>query len=267
VDGTLAHRLGSAVNAFLFPEFFRLKLATAGMLPVRAYRELYLRARRLPHLDIVEVGAGSGTATIAMALAIRDTRSEARIISVEKCEGGSRLDYGDRAANINLLETNLRQFRVRSHVILHTSPLTLANGQEVVRHIRTGQISAFVHDADGRIDRDFALFWPLLRPGGLIVIDDYENHASFQPTSGRFPDGGTKSLVTFRLLNQMMQWGLIKRTRVIGNTFFGFKPETANFGRFSAKSCFEIVSQVGAERDAYLQARGITVPQSVRGSR
>ena len=50
----------------------------------------------------------------------------------------------------------------------------------------------------------------------------------------------------------MMQWGLIKRTRVIGNTFFGFKPETANFGRFSAKSCFEIVSQVGAERDAYV---------------
>ena len=120
------------MNAFLFPDFFRLKLATQGMLPARVYRELYGAVRDLPNLDIVEVGAGSGSATVAMALAMRDAGLRSRIVSVEKCEGGSRLDYGDRATNLNLLETHLVQFGVRDRVVLFPQMLTLENGPDLL---------------------------------------------------------------------------------------------------------------------------------------
>jgi Methyltransferase domain len=253
-DRSLRFRLTSAMNALLFPKFFRLKLATDGLLPVRVYREMYFRTRELPDLDIVEIGAGSGSCTIAMALALHDAGRKCRIISVEKCEGGSRLDYGDRQTNLNLLEMNLVRFGVCDHVALYPHYLTLENSPDVVRLIRTGQISALVHDADGRIDRDFAVFWPLLRPDGLIVIDDYENRPEFQPVSPRRPDGGTKSLVTFRLLNQFMKWGLVTRSCVVGNTFFGYKPQGADFSRFSADVCRRIAGDVDAERDRYLQS-------------
>jgi predicted O-methyltransferase YrrM len=251
---SLRFRLSSAINGLLFPQFFRLKLGTAGLLPARVYREIYLRTRELPDLDIVEVGAGSGSATIAMALALNEAGRQGKIVSVEKCEGGSRLDYGDRVTNLSLLETNLVQFRVRDRVVLYPHHLTLENGPEVVSQIRTGQIAALVHDADGRIDRDFALFFPLLRPGGLVIIDDYENRAAYQPVSARYPDGGTKSLLTFRLLNQLMRWGLVTRRRVVGNTFFGRKPEGADFSRFDADACRRIVADVNATRDRYLQS-------------
>ena len=255
MDTSLPHRLRSAINAFFFPDFFRLKLATGGMLPARVYRELYHLARVLPDLDIIEIGAGSGASTVAMARGLRDAGRSARIISVEKCEGGSRSEYGDRGVNLSLFESHLVKFGVRDRVVLYPHVLTSENGSEVLSKIRTAQISALVHDADGRIDRDFALFWPLLRPSGLIVIDDYENRPAFEPISVRSPDGGTKSLVTFRLLSQMMRWGLVARARVIGHTFFGFKPETADFRQFNAEACRRIVRQVEAERDAYLGLR------------
>ena len=258
MDTSLRHRLASALNAFFFPDFFRLKLATAGMLPARVYCEIYRRTCQLPDLDIVEIGAGSGAATIAMAWALRTTARNAKIVSVEKCEGGSRLDYGDRATNLNLLETHLVQFGVRDRVELYPHALTPEGGPELMTRIRTGQIGALVHDADGRIDRDFALFWPHLRPGGLIIIDDYENRPSFQRISPSSPDGGTKSLVTFRLLNQFMRWGLVTRSRVVGNTYFGYKPEGADFSRFSTDVCQRIVGEVDGERDRYLQSHSTT---------
>jgi precorrin-6B methylase 2 len=255
VETSLAHRFRSAVNAFLFPDFFRLKLATGGMMPVRVYTHLYRQALALPNLDIIEVGAGSGTATIAMALAVRDTGRDTRIISIEKCEGGSRLEHGDVAANLRLLETNLIHFGVRDSVVLYPHAITGDSRSEILKSVRTHQISALVHDADGRIDRDFELFWSILRPGGLIVVDDYENRATFRPVSPRFPDGGTKSLVTFKLLNQFIDWGLVKRGRVIGSTFFGYKPESADFCRFNAERCLDIVRQVESAREAHLATR------------
>jgi len=237
------------------------------MMPVRVYRELYWQTRALPNLDIIEVGAGSGTATIAMALAIRDAGRDARIISIEKCEGGSRLEHGDAATNLRLLETNLVHFGVRDGVLLYPHAITRDSGSEILKSVRTHEISALIHDADGRIDRDFALFWSILQPGGLIVVDDYENRATFRPVSPRFPDGGTKSVVTFKLLNQFIDWGLVKRNRVIGNTFFGYKPANADFGRFSAERCLDIVRQVESARDAHLKGRDGRRNEPLRESR
>ena len=120
-----------------------------------------------------------------------------------------------------------------------------------------------MHDADGRIDRDFVLLWSVLRPGGLIVVDDYENRASFQPVSPRSPDGGTKSLLTFRLLKQFMRWGLVTRRRVVGNTFFGCKPENADFRLFDSAVCHRILRDVEAERDTYLLSRATSIAERI----
>jgi hypothetical protein len=76
--------------------------------------------------------------------------------------------------------------------------------------------------------------------------------------SGRLLKRGTKSLVTFRLLNELMRWGLVTRSRVVGNTFFGSKPERADFSRFSADVFQRIVGEVDAECDRYLQSHNTT---------
>jgi hypothetical protein len=111
-----------------------------------------------------------------------------------------------------------------------------------------GPIAGFMSDADGHLDRDFALFWPQLIPGGAMVIDDYSNRRdTFRPVSARHPQGGTKRLLVYRLLNQLMVWGLFQRRGRFRDTIFGTKPARADFGRFDPAVCATIRAGVAQE--------------------
>lgn len=232
--------------------FFELKARTHGMLSPLVYRKLYLLARSLPDLDVVEIGGASGAGSIALALGMAESGKRSRLIVVEKLQGGSRARYGGYPENLNAITSNFREFGVEDRIVLFPHELTLQNGRDVLALITTPELAAFVHDADGRLDRDFRLFWPRLRPGGLIIVDDYADSAQFTSISEEHPQGGIKSKMTYRLLNQMIAWGLFTPCGIVGDTIFGQKPEDAEFARFDGKTCTRIIEEVKRERSEVL---------------
>ncbi len=215
--------------------FLALKLETNGLLPVEVYRHLYEEAKALPFGDVVEIGGAGGAASIALAWGLADGGSSSRVVVVEKCEGGSRDRYGDYATNLERLESHLRRYGVSDRVSLFTRRLTFENGADVLAEVRTPTLSALCCDADGRIHRDFHFFWPRLMPGGLIVVDDYhETHSR-------------KHAVTWNLLNQLMEWGLFEPTKLVNATYFGRKPQHADFSAFDVDVCEALCERITAE--------------------
>ena len=241
---------------FRYARFYALKKATNGMLSPAAYGTLYQLCRALPDREIIEVGAATGTGSIAIALAMQESGKQSKLITVERCEGGSRQEVGGYADNIQLIQQNFARFGVSDRITLFPHEITAANAEELLALLATRELAAFIHDADGRIDRDFALFWPILQPGGLIVIDDYVEKIKYRPASERYPHGGIKPMITYRLLNQFMEWGLFETIRLIDGTNFGRKPLRADFGRFQPAICQQIIAQVEQERREYLAKNG-----------
>ncbi len=238
-------------------KFYDLKQEAGGMLWPRTYKKIYELCRDLPDLDIIEVGGATGAGSIAIALGLKDANKESKSIVVEKCQGGTRSDVGGYQDNLNLIQSHFAKFQVQDQIVLYPHELTFTNGSEVLGLVQTSGISALIHDADGRIDRDFFLFWEYLQPGGLIIVDDYADHPKYKPIDERHPQGGIKSVMTYRLLNQLVKWGLFEKTCKIGNTIFGRKPVKADFSRFELGTCQEIIAQVQQERIAMLDRRGI----------
>ena len=227
-------------------------------MPPEVYQRLFDEARQLPDLDVVEVGGAAGAGSIALSHGMKESGKTSRVIVVERCEGGSRSEFGSREANLERLRAHLTRFGADDNVVIYPHELTFENGAEVLALVRTGEIGALIHDADGRVDRDFRLFWPRLRPGALIVVDDYVDLPQFRPASARYPDGGTKCLRTFRLLNQLTAWGLFEPVDQVQSTVFGRKPSGARFDRFDPAACQRILDELAAERSAWLSARGLT---------
>lgn len=230
-------------------KFYQLRQQTNGMLLPIVYKKIYKLCYDLPDFDIVEIGGATGAASIAIAWAIRDAKKSSKLIVVEKCQGGTRTDVGGYDDNLQLIQQHFTDFGVREQLCLFPHEVTFENGNEVIDLVKPPKISAFIHDADGRVDRDFYLFWPLLEPGGLIIVDDYANKASYKPVSDRHPTGGAKSMMTYRLLNKIIEWGLFKTTHKIGKTIFGIKPHDADFNRFDREVCQQIIKTIEQERD------------------
>ena len=161
------------------------RLSRQGMLSARVYLRLYTHIRPLPDRAVIEIGGGAGASSIAIAWAMRDTGNQSRLVVVEKCESGSRSSHGGYEDNLKRLHAKLERHGVRDSIRVFAHALTAENGDEVMALADTAEIAALVIDADGRLDRDFALFWPLLQSGGLIVVDDYNNRDAFKPVSDR----------------------------------------------------------------------------------
>jgi predicted O-methyltransferase YrrM len=241
-------------NRLFHARFTKLKQDTNGMLSPIIYHGLYQLARRLPDLPIVEIGGAAGAGSVALALGMKESGKRSKLIVVEKMEGGSRAEYGGYNENLQRIRDNFRRYGVDDTILLFPEALTFENGHEVVQLVGGGKIAAFIHDADGRIDRDFHLFWPLLQDGGAIVVDDYHNVARFQATDVEHPQGGAKGVITYRLLNQFIAWGLFAKDWQFRQTIFGHKPAGADFQRLDLDACRRIVAQVEHERTEYLES-------------
>jgi predicted O-methyltransferase YrrM len=234
-------------------KFRSLKKRAGGMLGPAVYQKIYELCRQLPDLDIVEIGGAAGAGSISIAWAMKDSLKKAKLIVVEKCEGGSRSDIGGYSENLSLIEKNFETFGVQDKILLYPHEITLENGSDVISLIETREIAAFIHDADGRLDRDFSLFWPILMSGGLMIIDDYVDKATYKPTSDRYPQGGIKSVMTYRLLNQIIEWGLFEPYDKIKSTIFGYKSSSADYSLFNLDVCRDIIEEIQTERLYYLE--------------
>lgn len=101
---------------------------------------------------------------------------ERRIITIEK--GGSYPEHPFIPSQNILadLHQNLADYGVAAIVTVIEGEAGYQTTVEQVRRSLDGEeIGLFVVDADGRIDRDFEDFRPLLADGAFIVVDDYDS--------------------------------------------------------------------------------------------
>jgi len=140
---------------------------------------------------------------------------------VEKGNGknGSMEKFGSKELNISTLKNNLKYFNCDHNTIVIPTKI-----KEAATQISNyGPLSLIVIDADGAIDRDFVLFYNLLKPGSYIIIDDYENSKTLTPNSKNNPLG--KKYTTYLFVNYFLNEGLIEQKELIGNTIFCRKPK------------------------------------------
>src|SRR5918996_792777 len=224
--------LAMGVKRVLYGRFAVMAATTSGMLSPATYRRIHQRVLDAPDLDFIEVGAAGGSVTVAMGWALKESGKSSSVVAVEKCEGGSRDRYGDFDDNFVRLNHHLQMFGMSDRVRLFTDTLREENGHDVLAIVRSEQISGFVHDADGRIERDFAFFLPRLHDAGFIIIDDYH------------PTRTWKHALTFRLLNQFVDWRLVVIDDVDRGTVFASKHPDADISRLDMKVCAGIVEGV-----------------------
>ena len=198
------------------------------MLHPRVYASLYREARSLSDKPFVEIGAAAGSATIALAWGYRDAGHESRIVAIERCQSGSRSAYGGFQENLTILNRNLTKHRVHDRVNLFTRALTAESAKDLVDELQIDAIAGFMHDADGHLDRDFPIFWPLTEPGGLIVVDDYLTAAELAAQAAAGHPALRKYRLTRTLLDMLIDRGLFVPVSRVSHTCFGRKPSPAS---------------------------------------
>jgi predicted O-methyltransferase YrrM len=149
-----------------------MKAADCSMLGIDAIVMLY-HCAKVSVGDILEVGAYTGGATIAMAMGVRDSGAEKKIISIER---GCRVDHPRVGTKDSFkdLRKNLKRFGFLDEV-------TLINGRSfdpdtiaMVRQLSSPRsIGLFVFDADANVLRDINCYSDRFADDSWIVIDDY----------------------------------------------------------------------------------------------
>jgi hypothetical protein len=227
-----ASRAAYAARYLLYGRFARMQHVTEGLLSPAVYKLIYERFRAAPDLDTIEVGGAAGSASIAVAWAKIESGHASKHIVIEKLRGGSRHRFGGFEENLARFNRHLALFGAAGRVALFPHDLTLDNGPEVIAMVETPRIGGFISDADGRIDRDFSLFLPLVHPDGVIVVDDYH------------PTRSWKHVLTWRLLNQMVDWRLFELDEVRHGTAFGRRHAQADIARIDPQACADIIASV-----------------------
>ena len=123
--------------------------------------------------NILEVGSYIGGATVAMAMGVRDSGIEKKIISIER---GCRVDHPRVGTKDSFkdLKKNLKRFGFLDQVTLINSrsfdPETIAMVRQI---LGPHQIGLFVFDADANVRRDINCYSDRFADRCWMVIDDY----------------------------------------------------------------------------------------------
>jgi predicted O-methyltransferase YrrM len=149
-----------------------MKAAECSMLGVDAIVMLY-HCARVSAGDILEVGSYVGGATIAMAMGVRDSGTQKKIISIER---GCRVDHPRVGTKDSFkdLRKNLKRFGFIDQVSLINGrsfdPDTIATVRQI---LGPRQIGLFVFDADANVRRDINCYGDRFADRSWMVIDDY----------------------------------------------------------------------------------------------
>ena len=253
--GRLKRQARVVLESMTEPRFSEVRKHTRGMLTPRQYRAIYDRVRNSEDLDVVDIGSAGGGTPITHALAKKDAGHRSATIAIEKCEGGSRAEYGGYSDNREFLEGNFSRFGVADRIRLFPHYLTYENAADLFELIKTDKIAGFMHDADGRIDRDFQLFGPRLADRNFVIIDDVTKNVKFRPISAEYPFGGCKNIITWRLLEYLKNKDLFVEDRRLGPIVIGHVPVGADFEAIEPSECEFIIDGVMAEHASAMAAR------------
>jgi predicted O-methyltransferase YrrM len=149
-----------------------MKAAERSMLGIDAIVILYHCAKASVG-EILEVGSYIGGATIAMAMGVRDSGTEKKIISIER---GCRVDHPRVGTKDSFkdLRKNLKRFGFLDQVTLINGRSFEPNTIATVRQILgPDQIGLFVFDADANVRRDIKCYGDRFADRCWMVIDDY----------------------------------------------------------------------------------------------
>jgi predicted O-methyltransferase YrrM len=149
-----------------------MKAADCSMLGIDAIIMLY-HCAKVSVGDILEIGGYTGGATIAMAMGVRDSGAERKIISIER---GCRVDHPRIGTKDSFkdLRKNLKRFGFFDQVTLINGrsfdPETIAMMRQLLSQ---RSIGLFVFDADANVRRDIDCYSDRFADRCWIVIDDY----------------------------------------------------------------------------------------------
>jgi predicted O-methyltransferase YrrM len=149
-----------------------MKAADCSMLGIDAIVMLY-HCAKICVGDILEVGAYTGGATIAMAMGVRDSVPQKKIISIER---GCRVDHPRVGTKDSFkdLRKNLKRFGFLDQVILINGRSFDADIIAMVRRLSGPRsIGLFVFDADANVRRDINCYGDRFADHCWIIIDDY----------------------------------------------------------------------------------------------
>ena len=148
---------------------------------------------------IVEIGVWKGASTIAMASRLRDLGLEGTVLAVDTWLGAwdhwindewfehLGWDHGYPSINRKFM-ANVVSAGLQDKVV--PLPLDSLNSAQVLNHL---QISVDMLHLDGAHDfesvaADLRVWWPLLRPGGLLIGDDYYEHTHWPGVKQAFDE-------------------------------------------------------------------------------
>ncbi len=147
------------------------------MLGIDAIVMIYHFAR-LSVGEVLEIGAYVGGATIAIAMGVRDSATEKKIISIER---GCRVDHPRVGTkdSFNDLRKNLKRFGFIGQVaLIHGFSYdlnTIAMVRQIFGHRKIG---LFLFDADANVRRDINCYSDRFADRCWVVIDDYLGDAN-----------------------------------------------------------------------------------------
>ena len=154
-----------------------MKAAECSMLSIDTIVMLY-HCAKVSAGNILEVGSYVGGATIAMAMGVRDSGEEKKIVSIER---GCRVEHPRIGTKDSFkdLTKNLKRFGFLERVTLINGrsfdPSTIAMVRQV---FGPRQIGLFVFDADANVRRDINCYCDRFADHCWMVIDDYLGSAN-----------------------------------------------------------------------------------------
>lgn len=245
MSSLLKSKIKNYTNALLHPLFSYIKIKTNGYLTPKTYYTIYTYGKNAPEGHAIDIGPAQGGTSISLAHGYRTAKKDTKwkVYSIEKGVASNALASKNADTNEQILRKNIQHFWLDNRIEVKMAYSHEAFGDNQI----PSPLGVLSIDADGALDRDFRLFYNQLLPAGKIILDDYEDklnrHAKRYLQMSReeidrhtqeqglkfFKDANPlgKEITTFRFVNYLIEQGLIKKDKIVGNTFFGSKPENA----------------------------------------
>ena len=126
--------------------------------------------------DIAEIGSWKGRSTVALSLALQDARSNAVVYAIDPHEGSEEHAEVIRVEGTTLGEfrKNLKSYGAPEVVEEIVAPSVRAASVLAERGVRLSLVFIDGAHDEASVREDIRAFVPLLVPGGLLALHDYD---------------------------------------------------------------------------------------------